>query len=195
MILFCIFIQKGYMKRILILTSTLLFTSFISAQEIGDDTTKNVIGTTNGSPNNKFDDHFNSLAKLLESKSFVIEANTLYDKWGNRYSVNSILNFVMVDSTQSIIQIGNNTEFGDNGVGGITAKGSISSRKLYKDEKHNTLSLRVIVISQIGACDVLIEVSTSGEATATISGLTSTKIILSGQIFTLRDSRVYVGNH
>jgi len=53
---------------------------------------------------------------MLENRDFVLEANYLQDRYGHRHIVNSTINFIAIDSTTAIIQVGSDFRNGPNGV-------------------------------------------------------------------------------
>lgn len=131
---------------------------------------------------------------MIENKSFVLEANTLQNKYGNRVIVSPGLNFVSVDSTEAIIQIGSNSRLGANGVGGVTAKGQISNWQINENKKNKTFNIRMNVMSPIGIYDVFFSISSSGKATALLTGLTAGQLTFNGDVVPWDQSTVYVGN-
>ena len=183
------------MKKFILVFSATLLVSFLSAQKVVNNNLEDTVIKSTNAKTHTIDDSFNAIAQLLNSKAFVIEANTITDKWGNQQMVNSNLNFIRVDSLQSTIQIGNGIGIGPNGVGGVTVEGSISSWKLVKDEKHKSFSLRMNVSTPLSFYDVFISANTSGYATATVSGMTSNNLTFRGQLVPLEDSKIYVGSH
>lgn len=142
----------------------------------------------------KIEKQYQSTKEMLENKSFVLEANTLQDRYGNRVIVSSGINFVSVDSTEAIIQVGSNYRMGANGVGGVTAKGQISNWKIKENKKNKTFYVRMNVMSPIGIYDVNFSISASGKATAQLTGLSAGQLTFDGDIVPWDQSTVYVGN-
>ncbi len=130
--------------------------------------------------------------QMLENKNFVLESDFLQDRYGNRVFVNSTINFVAVDSAEAVIQIGSNYRMGYNGVGGITAKGRITNWELKEDKRHNfTLSMNVM--TSIGMYDLHFSISSSGRATARLTGLRPGQLTFDGDLVPIEESRVYEG--
>src|SRR6056297_1996752 len=75
----------------------------------------------------KYERLFQNTKNILESKEFVLEAHYLGNKYGQRIPVSSTINFIMVDSSEAVLQIGNTTGVGYNGLGGITTDGRITA--------------------------------------------------------------------
>lgn len=139
--------------------------------------------------------NFQFLDTLLEGKSFVLEADFLENQYGNRYPVSSVLNFVRVEPSNVVLQIGSNNSLGYNGLGGITAQGSLARWKIYKNFKKLSYSLQFSVTTNIGAYDVSITVNADNSARATISGYTRGKLIYDGNLVSLNNSIVYKGQN
>jgi hypothetical protein len=137
--------------------------------------------------------NFQALDTLLKNRSFVLEADFLENQYGNRKPVMSNINFILVDSVKAVLQTGSNSNFGLNGVGGITAEGSITGLKVTKNEKNLSFFLKFTVNSNIGIYDVTMNILYNSKARATITGLSRGKLVYDGQIKSLYDSGVYKG--
>jgi hypothetical protein len=123
----------------------------------------------------------------------VLEAHFLGNKYGERIPVTSNLNFIIVDSTDAVIQVGSPYGIGYNGVGGITTDGHITRWDLTKNDKKNNFYLRMNVLTNLGAYDISMSINADGYATATISGTRSGHLIYTGNIQPSETSRVYQG--
>jgi hypothetical protein len=138
-------------------------------------------------------ENFRILDSLLNSRSFVLEAENLQNEYGNRIFVTSDLNFVKVDKSTGVLQTGSSFGMGYNNVGGVTAEGNIGSWKLFRDTKKLTYRLQFSLVTNIGHFDVFMVVSADNHATATITGLGPGKLIWEGHLETLNNSRVFKG--
>ncbi|WP_159519227.1 DUF4251 domain-containing protein [Sunxiuqinia indica] len=130
---------------------------------------------------------------MLENKSFVLEADFLQDKYGNRVFASSNINFVSVDSATAVIQVGSNFRIGPNGVGGVTAKGTITKYELKENERKRTFSLALNVMTPLGIYDLRFSISPSGNTRATLTGLRRGQLTFEGDLVPLEESRVYEG--
>lgn len=139
--------------------------------------------------------NFLVLDSVLQSRSFVLEADFLQNQYGNRSHVLSTLNFIRVDSSNVVLQTGSNRIIGSNGVGGATAEGTVKDMNIVKNLKKHSFFLRFTILTNIGIYDVSMNVYSNGLATATITGLSSGKLIYDGRIETLYNSRVYKGRN
>lgn len=84
------------------------------------------------------------LYKLVENKSFVIDADFLYDKYSRQYLAASH-NFVAVQGDQIVLQTATPAGFGYNGIGGVTIVGKIHNYEYKKDKKGES----ILVTAQI----------------------------------------------
>lgn len=133
------------------------------------------------------------LDTLLQSKSFVLEADFLQNQYGDRIQVTPLLNFIQVNSSDIIMQTGTSPDRGFNGVGGVTAQGTIGSYKIFKNSKQSSYQIRFTVHSNIGSYDVSMIVSSNQRARAEITGLSRGKLIYDGRLVSLGNSRTYKG--
>ncbi len=131
---------------------------------------------------------------MVDSMSFVLEANYLANQVGYRVPVTSNLNFIKVDSSHVVLQTGRNNGMGYNGVGGVTAEGTISHWSVRRNDKNKSFSISMDVMSNIGIYTVFIDVSSSGRATARLSGLWPGQLVWDGYMVPINASRTYQGS-
>lgn len=144
--------------------------------------------------NVRIESEYQAMARLIDAKQFILEADYRSDQQGFSVPVSSTLNFIMVDSAMAVIQTGSNYRVGFNGVGGITAEGNISKWKVMKDNKRKSFIISMNIITSLGFYDIFIDVSASGNASATISGTTAGKLIYHGHLLSLPESKAYQGS-
>ena len=137
--------------------------------------------------------NYRIIDSLLTSQRFVLTADYLENRYGDRAFVQPMLNFIRVDSSQAVIQTGSSTNFGYNGVGGVTAEGHINSYKIVRDTKTLSFYVQFSVITTIGIYDVAMNISSDNNVRATITGLTPGNLIYTGHLENGANSRVYKG--
>jgi hypothetical protein len=137
--------------------------------------------------------NYSILDSLLNAKSFVLEADYLQNKYGDRVPVVSSLNFIKVDGSYGVLQTGSNTTIGYNGVGGVTAEGNIGSWEITRDPKKQIYWLRFSIMTNIGHYDIFMNVNSDNNASATISGLGPGNLTWEGHLATINNSRVFKG--
>jgi hypothetical protein len=135
------------------------------------------------------------LDSLLYSRRFVLEADFLQGKYGDRVYVTSTLNFIRVDGPKGVLQTGSDSRFGSNGVGGVTAEGSIVDYRITNDNKNMSSSVTFNLVTNLGSFDIILTVSADNNATATITGSTSGRLTWNGHLVNLDNSRVFKGHN
>ena len=137
------------------------------------------------------------IAKLVEymaeNQQFVLEANMLFDKYGQSFPVHSNINFVAVDSTEGVVQIGSNSYIGSNGVGGVTLEGSVNNYEYKENEKKGYYTISYSLTTSLGTYDVFMTMNESGTADATVRGNFGGSIRYTGKVEHPSVSRVYKG--
>jgi len=131
---------------------------------------------------------------MVLQRRFVLEANQLRDKRGNMIHVSSMINFISSDSINGVIQVGSNDFLGANGVGGITVEGPISNYKYTRNEKRGSFNVTYNLHTLSGNYDVMMIISSSGRADATISSSWPGKLNFSGHLIPPILSKVYQGS-
>ena len=83
-------------------------------------------------------------------RAFVLVADYLQNRYGDRIIVTPTLNFIKINKESGILQTGSNWSMGSNGVGGVTAEGSIGNWTVYKDQKRLSYNLQFSLLTNIG---------------------------------------------
>jgi hypothetical protein len=132
---------------------------------------------------------------MVKNKKFVLEAYAVSNQYGERYEVNSRINFIAIDSNKITIQLASMSGMGGyNGLGGITADGRITDFKINKvGKKSSGYSIQVLAMTTIGSYDIFFNVSTNSNAVATIGGSWGGKLNYHGFLIPLSKSKIYKG--
>lgn len=132
---------------------------------------------------------------IIQRRKFVLEADFLSNQSGNRVNVNSLLNFIIVDSSDIVIQVASTTGIGGpNGMGGVTTRGRISSFDVKKTGKNKDVYyIRLMANTTLGTYDIYLHVSPNSNADASLSGITPGKLNYHGMIKPMNKSRVFKG--
>ncbi len=133
------------------------------------------------------------VAKLVESKQFVFEADQIIDRQGNIYPANSSINFIKVDSNHAVFQFGSAATIGINGLGGVTIEGEISNFKIEKNEKNGYYYIVLKVNSKFGFFDIQFDISPLGNTSARITTSDRKKIGYKGEVKSYDSSKVFQG--
>ncbi len=139
------------------------------------------------------EDEKKNVGKMLENSTFVLEADWLSDKYGNRVSVSSMINFIKIDEKEGVIQVGSNQSLGRNGVGGVTAEGNLTQYEVKKLGKDKGYFVNMTVMTNIGTYDISMNISSNGSTRATLSGLGSGRLYFDGYLYSPENSQVYQG--
>ncbi|MGB8492423.1 MAG: DUF4251 domain-containing protein [Bacteroidales bacterium] len=139
--------------------------------------------------------NFKAIDTVLNTRSFVLEANYLENRFGYRVPVTSNVNFIKIDSLTGVLQTGSNSRIGYNGIGGVTAEGSIGNWTVVKNVKNMTYTVRFNLITNIGIYDVLMQISADNHATATITGLWPGRLTYDGYLVAPYNARIFKGQN
>jgi hypothetical protein len=139
--------------------------------------------------------NFYVLDSLLNARSFVLVADYLKNQYGDMVPVSSMINFIRIDGPTGVIQTGSNFSRGYNGVGGVTAEGSIGNWEVFRDAKRFSHRVRFSILSNIGHYDVSMVVSSDNRASATVSGMWRGRLTWDGHLETVGNSRVFKGQN
>jgi len=132
--------------------------------------------------------------QMITTQKFVLEADYLSDKTGNRVPVQAMINFVLCDSTEGTIQLGSAEGAGYNGVGGATIDGRIDRYKFAKiGKKQDSFSVSFGFNSSMGLYDITLMVNAPGDADITIRGNFGGNLNYHGKLVPLSQSRIYKG--
>lgn len=137
--------------------------------------------------------NFNLINDLVTSRHFVIEADYLENKYGDKVPVSPMINFILVNAAEGVLQTGSNFRIGYNGVGGITAEGTIGDYEVVRNPKNLSYNIKFDILTNLGSYDVTMTVFSDFRARASISGVTSAKLIYIGRFEPLSESKVYKG--
>jgi hypothetical protein len=133
-------------------------------------------------------------SKMVRLQRFVLEADYLSNKYGNKIPVSPTINFIMVDSLHATMQIGSAYSLGYNGVGGETVDGRITKYEYnLVGKKKDSYNISIIVMSNVGTYDILLSINPEGQANATIRGNWSGQLNYYGKLVPLGVSKVYKG--
>ena len=135
------------------------------------------------------------IMQLLTFRAWVLEANTIQDKYGESAIIEPTLNFVGVAGKDATAQLGSSGDIGWNGVGGITVEGSVRQYELKEGNKPGSGAYLRIEISgaSSGHLSMSINISADGTATATLSDNFGDRLTYRGRIVALGESTVYKG--
>ena len=131
---------------------------------------------------------------LLRTRQWVVEANTIYDRYNRALPVNSNLNFVSLRDSILTIQLSvSNTMPGANGVGGVTFEGNVNRYEL-SNKTGKFLYLHCSAMTPVvGNSDLFINVYDNGRASARVTDIQGNRYSFEGYIVSYQKSKVFKG--
>ena len=130
----------------------------------------------------------------VENKTFVLEAQQVYNKTGEVFHLNASTNFVYFNLDKGVIQLSFNGLLGWNGIGGITVKGNITKYEYRKDKKDKPIYIQATILGSEGIQDIVIWISNNGKGEAQVTGMKGNRIRFTGNIVSLEKSGVFIGS-
>jgi len=130
---------------------------------------------------------------MIYRKTFIVEADMIFDRYGNGQNVSSNINFLACDSISGVVQIGSGSYLGRNGLGGITIEGRLSDFKAVKNEKRDYYSITYSIVANTGRYDVSMTASRNGHVDATVRSNWPGSIRYTGNMVYPSKARIYKG--
>ncbi|MEQ8361693.1 MAG: DUF4251 domain-containing protein [Cyclobacteriaceae bacterium] len=136
---------------------------------------------------------FDKASQLVEERDFVLEAISVRGKYGSTVNVGPN-NFIMIDNEDFVLQTAFVGGVGFNGLGGITARGTVTSYEVSMNESNDMLTvLAQVSTTSIGQGTLTIQVGISGNVSATFVNNWGGKIQFNGPIESVKESKVFEG--
>lgn len=104
-----------------------------------------------------------SIKLALTERDFTLRGNTFQSKLGPIVNVDNNVNFVAISGDQIVVQLGNLTTFGYNGVGGITYKGNIQDLDLNEAKGRSGFTAKVVFNSPNTINMVMVRIDVNGD--------------------------------
>lgn len=177
--------------RVLILCSLLMLLSVNSSFSQDNKSAKQ---EKKALKNQENQEKLEALYKIVESRKFIVEANSVSNNEGETFTVSPSINYFYVDSLNSTIQLSFEGLIGWNGIGGITADGSIDKYDLSPLKQGKPITLTGMIIGRAGGnTQFVMYVNSEGMATVSITGNWGNTINFQGRLLTLAESKVFKG--
>ncbi len=174
------------MKKI-ILTNILLALVFMSSAQNSEDQKKPPI------QNEVSNGERELLLQMARDRNLVIEATAIYGRHGfNSFDIGPN-NFISIDSSRFVMQTSNANAISQNGVGGVTIRGNVSSYEIRRGKGKRPIT----IIAQVntygfGLATVTLRLFSLKNSQATFMNARNT-LTLSGPITTTEESYVFKG--
>lgn len=130
---------------------------------------------------------------MVTQQKFVLEIDQLSFKDGTTESVSNTINFLAMDSMVCILQVGELSYIGENGVGGTTMKARIDDYKVKKHKNGNhTMSFNLR--TSVGTYDVRMTANPNSRGEAILTSMThGQQITYRGQLVPPGRANIYKG--
>jgi len=131
---------------------------------------------------------------IVDSKRFILEVNYMKVISGNRVAVNPGINFVLVNSNVATLQMGSASSLGKELVGGQIVTGQVTIYEVMRsgrDEKNYSINMKVNTFA--GPFDILFTISETGNADASIRGVSPKALHVYGKLVSLEETTINKG--
>ncbi len=131
--------------------------------------------------------------QMAEQRNLVLEANTLSGKFGyNAVSVGAN-NYILIDSSFFILQTSSPGFVGQNGIGGVTIRGTIESYEVTEGGKNSINIIAQVNTFGLGPATIALNLIGKENCRATFSTASGLVLNLMGPISKLSEAKVYQG--
>jgi len=133
------------------------------------------------------------LLQLAMDMNLVLEATAIYGRHGYNATVTQN-NFILIDSTDFILQTSSPTYVGPNGMGGVTIRGVITSYEVKEGkEKHPVVITAQINTFGLGVATLIVRLPNAENSSAIFTTNSGGTITFSGPVTSVEESSVYKG--
>ena len=133
------------------------------------------------------------LIQLAENRDLVLEATSIYGRHGYNATVTQN-NFILIDSTHFVMQTSAPNYVGQNGMGGVTIRGTITSY----DVKPGKEKQPVVITAQVntlglGGATLIIRLPNPDNCSAIFTTNLGGTLTFTGPVTSVQESSVYKG--
>ncbi|MEP1093627.1 MAG: peptidoglycan DD-metalloendopeptidase family protein [Cyclobacteriaceae bacterium] len=130
---------------------------------------------------------------LVDIKKFVLNASFLHGRQGERVVVFSD-NYMLIEDDKFIFQTALPNEVGFNGLGGVTAKGSITSYEVKRNKRNGSIMvLAEVSTNRFGQGTITFNIDGLGHESATLVNTRGQMITMLGSIESIENAGIYQG--
>lgn len=138
--------------------------------------------------------NFRKADSFISEGRFVLEADEISFKRGNRVIVDPNRNYIAVTGDEAVVQIAPYNGGGPNGMGGITVEGRVSNMVSKTDKRGNQIYTFSVNGTSVSSSVMVTLFKNSTKASAYISpNFNSQNVTLSGKIVDLESSNILFG--
>ncbi len=134
---------------------------------------------------------------MVDNRIFVLEANAVNETGGTRISVNPTTNYIEVRGNNITIQLSSTSGIGgQNGMGGVTADGTVSKYTVTPfGKKKDGYNVDLIASTLLGTIEVFMSIYPNGNADASVGGNKVGKINFQGFMVPYDKAKTFKGMH
>lgn len=125
---------------------------------------------------------------LITINQYIIQANTISNSRNESATVSPDINFIKIETTQGTVQIAFPGSTGNNGLGGFTFTGTITDRKIIRNERRSRITVTATLYSMTTPLFLTLNVSANGTAYATVRNMTSGIFKITGTFYPLHQT-------
>jgi hypothetical protein len=135
--------------------------------------------------------------EMVDNRLFVMEAHYVYATGGTRTSVNPTTNYIELNGNNITIQLSSTAGIGGpNGMGGVTADGTISKFTVTPfGKKKDGYNIDIITMTLLGTLEVFMSVYPNGNADASVGGNRVGKVNFQGLMVPYEKAKTFKGMH
>ena len=141
----------------------------------------------------EFEQEKAEVARLAQERDLVLEANTLSGKFGFHATPVGANNYVLIDSADFILQTSSPAYVGQNGIGGVTIRGTIESYEVTTSGQHVIVVIAQVNTYGLGPATITLNLMGKQNCRATFSTASGIVLNLAGPGTSVSESKVYEG--
>lgn len=130
--------------------------------------------------------------EMAMDRDLVLEATTISGKFGYNLTNVGPNNFVIIDSSEFVIQTSSPAFVGQNGVGGLTVRGTVASYTVNQNKNSTSVIVQVNTFG-LGSATISFILVGKQNCRATFSSASGIVITMAGPICRRADSKLFQG--
>ncbi len=183
------------MKNLVIILSTVLFSPVIvvNGQAREKDPRQEAYEKKKEKKAEEFRLQKEELTQLAIDRNLVLEATALYGRHASNVTVGPN-NYIMIDSADFVLQTSSPNQIGQNGMGGVTIRGAVTSYNVKEGvgKKPTTVTAQISTFG-LGNATLTMRLHDSKNSQATFMTVAGQTITLSGPVTSVEESNVFQG--
>lgn len=142
----------------------------------------------------EFEREKEEVAQLAKDRNLVLEANTLSEKFGYNVTPVGANNYLLIDSADFILQTSSPAYVGQNGIGGVTIRGTIESYEVTGVGKNSIMVIAQVNTFGLGPATITLNLMGKENGRATFTTASGLVLNMTGLVSGISESKVFQGN-